>query len=139
MTDKTNKQEQYNIIYASYNWELPNEFKKQWIKALKSGDYLQGTGALSESSGSALAYCCLGVACSVAGVNDYDIHGEWIDDWNGDFCEIPEILKGSADDNKLVRILSEMNDNLSETDVEEHVFNFSDIANWIDRYIKGIK
>ena len=46
-------------------YSLPWRFKKAWIKALKSGDYIQGTGALRRSidiNNSEIAYCCLGVA-----------------------------------------------------------------------------
>lgn len=34
---------------------------QKWVKALRSGKYKQGTGALQNESG----YCCLGVACKV--------------------------------------------------------------------------
>jgi len=34
---------------------------EQWIKALRSGEYKQGRGALQGPQG----YCCLGVACKV--------------------------------------------------------------------------
>lgn len=34
---------------------------KQWIAALDSGEYKQGTGRLHSSKG----YCCLGVGCKV--------------------------------------------------------------------------
>lgn len=43
--------------------KLPEDFKKQWIEALESGKYEQGTARLYTNG----KYCCLGVACIVAG------------------------------------------------------------------------
>lgn len=37
-------------------------FKEAWIKALRSGKYKQGKGALREGN----LFCCLGVACEIA-------------------------------------------------------------------------
>lgn len=37
--------------------------QKKWIKALRSGEFKQGSGALQASDD---RYCCLGVACVVA-------------------------------------------------------------------------
>jgi hypothetical protein len=42
------------------------EIKKQWIEALKSGDYKQTTAVLkSTSDGVTTRYCCLGVLCDI--------------------------------------------------------------------------
>jgi trans-aconitate methyltransferase len=35
---------------------------RRWVEALRSGDYVQGKGALAQDG----KYCCLGVACEVA-------------------------------------------------------------------------
>ena len=130
-------------------WEIPESFKKDWIKALKSGNYIQASGVLREDEEAGLdtvGYCCLGVACSVAGVENIDIHGEWIDEFHEDgnthgdyqpFENIPTILKGCSDDSELVRILSEMND-AHTRDTSEHKFSFVEIADWIDENIRGI-
>ena len=42
--------------------------KKRWVKALRSGDYEQGRGALHSADGK---FCCLGVLC------DIEIEGDW--------------------------------------------------------------
>lgn len=42
------------------------EIKKQWIEALRSGDYHQCHGALIEPDGENLSYCCLGVLTDLA-------------------------------------------------------------------------
>jgi hypothetical protein len=51
--------------------------KAAWLYALRSGDYLQGQGQLKIETEEGPRYCCLGVACEVSGV------GQW--DFNGDF------------------------------------------------------
>lgn len=38
-------------------------FNKQWIEALRSGEYKQTKNVLFDGKG----YCCLGVACKIAG------------------------------------------------------------------------
>lgn len=39
------------------------ELRERWVKALRSGEYKQATGALTQMVGpSELGYCCLGVA-----------------------------------------------------------------------------
>ena|SRR5689334_21027676 len=44
--------------------------KKKWLKALKSGEYFKGKGALKRESNYP-SYCCLGVLCELWG------KGEW--------------------------------------------------------------
>lgn len=39
------------------------EFKKKWIKNLRSGDFAQGRDMLCKVTASGAEYCCLGVAC----------------------------------------------------------------------------
>ena len=122
-------------------YSLPWRFKKAWIKALKSGDYIQGTGALRRSitiNDPEIAYCCLGVACVVAGVPEDEINGEFIDDGRIRYESVPEVLQGVAEDNELAKVLSNMNDNCSN-DEDRHRFNFDDIADWIDDNIKATR
>lgn len=45
--------------------KLPSEFKAAWLKALLSGEYTQTADCLFDGKG----YCCLGVACKVAGAD----------------------------------------------------------------------
>jgi hypothetical protein len=42
---------------------MNKRIKAQWIKALRSGDYVQGRGALRSEDN---RYCCLGVLCELA-------------------------------------------------------------------------
>ena len=123
-----------------HKYSLPWRFKKAWIKALKSGDYIQGTGALRRSidiNNSEIAYCCLGVACIVAGIPEESIDGEFIEyQYDGsDYEKVPEVLHGVADENELAKVLSEMNDNCNNEE-NRHEFSFNDIADWINDNIK---
>lgn len=109
--------------------KLPKKFKKLWVKALKSGDFAQGSGALCTiKENQSKTYCCLGVACSVAGVSDELLYG-------GDYIQkvhykqskkqgtkIPKMLVG---DNDLTALLAQMND-------EDHK-SFRKIAKWIKK------
>lgn len=40
---------------------MNNTLRKEWIAALRSGDYKQTTGWLQKAGG----FCCLGIACEV--------------------------------------------------------------------------
>jgi|SRR6478752_6819975 len=52
---------------------MDEAFKTEWIKRLRSGDYVQGQGQLRSEN----KYCCLGVACDIAA--DWGM-GEWVGD-----------------------------------------------------------
>ena len=133
-----------------HKYSLPWRFKKAWIKALKSGDYIQTTGTLKKEekvykqdgltlTGNYItSYCCLGVACAVAGVPEDKIDGEFIDDWRIRYESVPEVLQGVAEDNELAHVLSGMNDDCNNEE-DRHRFNFDDIANWIDDNIKATR
>ena len=109
------------------NWKLPKKFMKKWTKALRSGNYDQGTGTLLDDG----YFCCLGVACDIVGVPYDQISGEYIYDQAEE--RIPNILRGSADENKLVKKLAEMNDG---TNPNRKQHDFNTIADWIDKNIK---
>lgn len=44
---------------------MDQEFKAEWIAALRSGEYRQGVGALVRKKGGVEEFCCLGVACEI--------------------------------------------------------------------------
>jgi hypothetical protein len=48
--------------------KLPEDFKKRWIAALRSGEYKQGKHKLHRTEDG--SYCCLGVACKISGVSN---------------------------------------------------------------------
>lgn len=45
----------------------------KWVKALRSGDYVQTKGFLKDDTG----YCCLGVLCEISGIGKFvDMNNE---------------------------------------------------------------
>jgi hypothetical protein len=47
-----------------------------WVRALRSGEFRQGQGALVSFGHEGLAYCCLGVLCEVALANGLEMKAE---------------------------------------------------------------
>jgi hypothetical protein len=45
---------------------MNEEIKEQWVNALRSGEYTQGTGRLATIRPDHIEYCCLGVLCELA-------------------------------------------------------------------------
>jgi hypothetical protein len=45
---------------------MNEEIKKQWVAALRSGAYKQGTGRLHDTYRGEDRFCCLGVLCDLA-------------------------------------------------------------------------
>lgn len=50
-------------------YRLPKDFAIKWLEHLRSGDYNQTRAALHANGG----YCCLGVACLVAGITEEEM------------------------------------------------------------------
>lgn len=48
------------------------ELVSNWIDALRSGDYAQGTGVLRSAFKDNVSYCCLGVLCEIAPDAEWD-------------------------------------------------------------------
>lgn len=112
--------------------KLPEDFKKRWLEALRSGQYEQGKNFLQDKD----KYCCLGVACRINHPNfNFDKIGlvAQYDSANDGFTfediTIPDILKGSYDRkdkdySPTVKNLVDMNDS---------GITFNEIAEWIER------
>ena len=43
--------------------KLKKSWKKKWLRALRSGEFEQGTGMLEDNN----SYCCWGVLCNISG------------------------------------------------------------------------
>lgn len=106
--------------------KIDKDFKKRWVKALRSGEYKGATGQLCKlkNNGEPMGFCCLGVAGHIAGVELKKFQ-----DWGmlhakvtkGHTLKIPKELRGTND---LTEKLARMNDN-------KH--GFKRIANWIEK------
>lgn len=100
--------------------KLPADFKAKWLEALRSGEYKQGRFALCSDG----KYCGLGVACAIQGVEDLGGgHISRVGIQDEIFGEVPDVLRGIANNNPVVSILVKMNDADKAT--------FLEIADWI--------
>jgi hypothetical protein len=98
--------------------------RKLWVEALRSGKYEQATETLSDGHG----YCCLGVACKVAGKSDAEI-ANW-DNLSG-FSSVRAFfgLVGNDGDYSKNSCLAEDNDSGA---------SFSEIADIIESEPEGL-
>ena len=133
MKIKNNKGETIDV-------KLPKAFKTKWVKALRSGKFIQGKHKLySEINGTGSYCCCLVVACIVANVDKKDIMDNYF--INDKFDNVPEILKGIGGDNVnvLLNKLTQMNDGKifiiknGYRTFRSKSFNY--IASYIERYL----
>lgn len=51
------------------------ELLKEWVAALRSGEYRQGKNMLQNTNGT---YCCLGVACEVARKHGIEVQDRYV-------------------------------------------------------------
>lgn len=93
--------------------KLPEDFKKKWVEALRSGEYKQGRHQLYDFD----AYCCLGVGYKVA-TGKTPPRRAYIP------LDCEAVPKQLIEANPLTNRLSAMNDN------GQH---FSEIADWIEK------
>ena len=109
--------------------KLPKVFKAKWITALRSNEFKQGDCQLYNKNND--TYCCLGVACHIAG------HEESLKMYGGSSYitafsakNVPAILNKDADDYIVCR-LSEMNDGTGQYSKKPK--SFKQIANWREK------
>ena len=93
--------------------------KAQWVAALRSGQYTQGTGFLKRTAGST-TYCCLGVLCEIT--NQWPTNNFFLDSW-WDLLPTTRVVV------EVQHRLGHMNDG---TGAEGRRYSFSEIADWID-------
>ena len=113
---------------------MKRKLRDKWCKALRSGDYKQGSGSLKcllDDGG--IAHCCLGVLCEISDETNFEIPwslSKAFDVTDGEYCSktfLPELFSRSVDlsmENQ--RSLAEMNDNQ---------WSFGKIADWIEKNI----
>jgi len=57
-----------------YTAEEQAEHRQQWVDALRSGRYEQAKGKLRDGD----KFCCLGVACDISGLGEWDMQSLYI-------------------------------------------------------------
>jgi hypothetical protein len=108
-------------------YRLPKEFAENWVKALRSGEYTQGSNFMFNNFTN--TYCCLGVACEVAGhdlklkTRD-ELKVSYISSLHYDDSSVPTEL---SFDPEFQGELVNMNDSGD--------YSFSDIADWIEENV----
>lgn len=59
----------------TYTREEIQQHRLEWVEALESGEYTQTNEQLRRGSGNFTMMCCLGVACDLSGVGEWDKYG----------------------------------------------------------------
>ena len=103
---------------------MTKKLKKEWIKALKSGEYVQGVGSLWNRKQN--NYCCLGILGKVCGVTGLsgNLKYEFLDSANLNLkglSKIPKELQGTGG---VAEVLAHMNDT---------GYTFEEIAQYIEK------
>lgn len=118
--------------------KLPKQFRRDWINALRSGEYKQGEGVLLDFSEEENTFCCLGVACKIIGFDDEDIAGielpEYIDEDIDLAGEFPYALL----DTSFITFLASLNDGDSFTpnSTDRTLENLLQELGLYDKYVK---
>lgn len=115
----------------STNYTMNKKIKAKWIKALKSGDYKQGTGQLRDKDNN---FCCLGVLCNLYAQDNPEVAKHETDPqkFKDCFSFPPDIVSSdyAGLDYEVESVLAVMNDQQGKS--------FKQIANWISKNIKGV-
>ena len=72
---------------------------EKWIEALRSGKYMQTSNRLVKVDLYKRSYCCLGVACVVAGLEEESRDGNWFGfkyKWINDYGQEEELIEESV-------------------------------------------
>jgi hypothetical protein len=134
----TEKKKESKVKKKKETLKLPIDFKKKWLKALRSGEFIQTIDHLAtkdtecrinveeqEAKNKGWGYCVLGVAAKIAGHSDSELNkagGELLNSFN-----VPDILKQNIEgsNHSIASKLISMNDDSEKT--------FPKIADWIEK------
>jgi len=110
---------------------MNKEILKQWILALRSGDYKQGRYALCNSY---TEFCCLGVLCNISKQGAWNFNKESRDfTYLGEGSVLPKAVREWAgfQDTGLPNKLIVFNDDLN--------YSFDKIADWLSDNMVGLE
>ncbi len=105
-------------------YRLPKEFAEKWTAALRSGKYEQTNEELYDGNG----FCCLGVACVIAGHQKWRLKGHPWPSKAIKSVRVPDEIKTYDGSYSLVAKLADLNDN--------NGYSFNQIADWIDENVE---
>lgn len=128
-TKKTTTTKKKVVIDKSDKNKLPESFKREWLKALRSGKYKQTTGTLcTQGKGEESLkgqFCVLGVAAHIGNVENFGYEGmivaQGVEGGLKYTENFPKILTGTG---KIPCTLAEMNDDGK---------SFKELANYIEK------
>lgn len=117
--------------------KLPRKIKKRWLKDLRSGEFGQCVGTLTDGKG---GFCCLGVLqhgqsrgmCEIYDTGVPNFKAEISKDWYKEKGII--LLDNSTDDPHITKLI-----NMNDGDDGKHMNkrrSFGYIANWIEDNIQ---
>ena len=124
---------------------MDSKTKKEWLKALRSGEYKQGDGALRKEVACHIAeepdteerFCCLGVLCDLVEPNQWRrLNNEWVNGVSSDDGGMPrkDLLEELGLDRNINR------SGRKNSTIAEHLAHmndggktFKEIANWIEK------
>lgn len=117
---------------------MQKDVRDRWVKALRSGDYEQGAGRLCNEN----KYCCLGVLNDIQG-NDFVLEDGVQKYYDIDdkeqyvFALNVGWLESQGLESHDVMTLWLMNDERNASG--EHVYSFSDIADFIEENVEVVE
>jgi hypothetical protein len=107
---------------------MDKKIKKQWVKALRSGEYRQGAYALGRLSADGVyieSFCCLGVLAHECDPTPWVRDRELVAvDPAGPFTLSPKFLEAAGLSREVIGQLAFLNDDGGKT--------FDEIADWIE-------
>ena len=101
--------------------KLPKTFKKRWVRALRSGRFIQSTGILADENGS----CCLGVAGIICGIK-HDVLA------TGGLYKDTVELQEMAAKHRIPKVLIEEGIRGELTEMNDNGTPFPEIADYIE-------
>jgi len=129
---------------------MNKDIKKNWVDALRSGEYKQGTGELRKNEDH---FCCLGVLCDLAakdGVGEWKARnpylGYYFDDTGKSNTHLPASVSnwaglflktGEPDEDPTILYINEEGEEWERTlsEINDDGFNFSAIADIIEEQL----
>lgn len=103
---------------------MDKDIKEKWVKALRSGEYKQGRGALIDGDG---AMCCVGVLAHVMGKAN-----EWLHEHS---CKIGPSPLNSRDADQWPKGFPFPSEVRPMVDMNDAGSSFSEIADWIEEHL----